>query len=342
MSDAKKSASVEIKDGEDPTTLCKNYTNYCKQIGVTPNAGVVRTLQDQDPEKLPIEQIIASGEGEDADEFPQGRMRALMTALMGNGPGMKGGPYKLLKYLRIWKTCIGDEGAAAIAEVLRLGGAEVKLVYLELIETGIGPIGAHALGHSLSRWNNLSLLNLKIEFNPNFGSLGCINLCQGLRTNSTLKQLHLNYCGIDETAGAELANLLSNVRTSLEVLSLGGNSLRGRGIELLCVGLTNNAMCRKLVLSDNKIDQSAEDAAGLVALREALLSRFSVVSSVNLLYNRIGETGGKLLLPVRLENKNMAEFLVDASLPMPLFEKLFLKGVAGKKAKGGKKKKKKT
>ena len=48
------------------------------------------------------------------------------------GPGMKGGPYKLLKSIRVWRSFIGDEGAAAIAEVLRLGGAEVQITYLEL------------------------------------------------------------------------------------------------------------------------------------------------------------------------------------------------------------------
>ena len=30
---------------------------------------------------------------------------------------MKGGPYKLLKSLRLWKAHIGDDGAASIAEV---------------------------------------------------------------------------------------------------------------------------------------------------------------------------------------------------------------------------------
>jgi hypothetical protein len=32
----------------------------------------------------------------------------------GTGPGMKGGPYKLLRNLRLWRTRCGDDGAAAI------------------------------------------------------------------------------------------------------------------------------------------------------------------------------------------------------------------------------------
>ena len=55
------------------------------------------------------------------DEFGQlgaGGTRALMTSILGTGPGMKGGPYKLLTSLRLWKANIGDEGAQAVAEVL--------------------------------------------------------------------------------------------------------------------------------------------------------------------------------------------------------------------------------
>jgi hypothetical protein len=54
------------------------------------------------------------------DEFGPlgpGGARALMTAIMGSGPGMKGGPYKLLKSIRIWRSNIGDDGAAAIVSV---------------------------------------------------------------------------------------------------------------------------------------------------------------------------------------------------------------------------------
>ena len=93
------------------------------------------------------------------DEFGPigpGGARALMTSVMGTGPGMKGGPYKLLKSIRIWRSYIGDEGAAAIAEVLRLGGAEVQLNYLELFDDGIGPKGALALGQSLAAGKNVT------------------------------------------------------------------------------------------------------------------------------------------------------------------------------------------
>ena len=49
--------------------------------------------------------------------------------------------------------------------------------------------GAMALGTSLSRHHNLSLLTLKLDFNASLGDEGVINLCKGVRTNSTLKQV---------------------------------------------------------------------------------------------------------------------------------------------------------
>ena len=43
-----------------------------------------------------------------------------MTALMGTGQGMKGGPYKLMKSLRFWNAGCNDDGAAAIVSLFYL------------------------------------------------------------------------------------------------------------------------------------------------------------------------------------------------------------------------------
>lgn len=112
-----------------------------------------------------------------------------MTAIMGSGPGMKGGPYKLIKSIRIWRSNIADDGAAAIAEVLRLGGIDVQIQFLELLDNNIGPRGGLALGTALSHRHNLSLLTLKLDYNSTLGTEGVIELCKGLRTNATLKQV---------------------------------------------------------------------------------------------------------------------------------------------------------
>lgn len=70
-----------------------------------------------------------------------GGTRALATAIMGTGQDMRGGPYRLIRSLRLWRARCGDEGARSIAEVLRLGGAEVQLEYLELFDDNVGSRG---------------------------------------------------------------------------------------------------------------------------------------------------------------------------------------------------------
>ena len=78
-------------------------------MGLPPHPSVVKTLSDS--EKYPIEQIVVDDE---QGLLNPGGCRALMTALLGVGPGMKEGPYRLLKALRIWHSNIGDDGAAAV------------------------------------------------------------------------------------------------------------------------------------------------------------------------------------------------------------------------------------
>ena len=174
--------------GEDPAEFLSNYQKFCKTIGLPANQSVVKNLNDE--EKYPVKQVVID------DEFGPlgpGGTRALMTALMGAGPGMKGGPYKLLESVRIWRSNSGDDGCMAIAEVLKLGGAEVKLSYLELLDNNIGPRGCLGLGYSLAKGNNVSLLTLNLDYNSSIGALGVQNLSRGLRTNISLRRLSMQY-----------------------------------------------------------------------------------------------------------------------------------------------------
>jgi hypothetical protein len=91
--------------------VCYGFSSLtsCRAIGIPVNSGITKTLNDE--EKYPIEQILVDDE---IGSLGPGGVRALMTALMGTGPGMKGGPYKLIKSIRLWRTNCGDDGAAAI------------------------------------------------------------------------------------------------------------------------------------------------------------------------------------------------------------------------------------
>jgi Leucine Rich repeat len=173
---------------------------------------------------------------------------------------------------------------------LRLGGAEVKIGYLELIDNSIGPRGGLALGIALSRGNNLSLLTLKLDCNTTFGAGGVQNLCNGLRTNISLKQLHMMFCGITHEAGIYLADLLANNKSGLEVLNIAGNRLGGAGLAALCKGLLVNTKCTSLSLADNMIDyQTPEGIEGLNELKECIMAPTLVLASLDLQYNRLGK-----------------------------------------------------
>ena len=51
----------------------------------------------------------------------------------------------------------------AIAELLRLGGADLKISYLELLDTNIGYDGCMALGHSLSYGVSIYFLSIRLQ-----------------------------------------------------------------------------------------------------------------------------------------------------------------------------------
>lgn len=104
-----KSNQGEPVEGEDPAQLLTNYQKFCRSIGLPVNPIVTKILSDE--EKYPINQILIDDE---SGQLGPGGTRALMTAIMGSGPGMKGGPYKLLKSLRIWRSNCADDGACAI------------------------------------------------------------------------------------------------------------------------------------------------------------------------------------------------------------------------------------
>ena len=217
----------------------------------------------------------------------------MATAIMGSHPSMPKHPetgkpmlYKTLQELRIWGANIGDDGASSIAEILRLGGAEIQLQYLELTNNGITAVGAFALGRSLSCMMNLSLITLNLDYNISLGSEGVAALCQGLRTNSTLKKLSLRYCNLDSEAGGPLGEVLNFTRCGLNILDVQGNHIGGTGLMELCPGLQNNKSLTKLIIADNDIsDSSSEDEEGLKKFAEVLLVH-PTLTSVDFLYNR--------------------------------------------------------
>lgn len=75
----------------------------------------------------------------------------------------------------------------------------------------------------------------------------------------TLKQLHLQFCGLTSASGVPLADLLAFSKSSLEWLNVSGNKIGGLGLRDLCKGLIVNTKCATLGIADNAIDQVGSD-----------------------------------------------------------------------------------
>ena len=110
-------------------------------------------------------------------------------------------------------------------------------------------------------------------------------------------QLHLSYCGITAEGGDPLSDVLENSRSILEVLNLSGNKMGGPGLAKLCKGLYENTALQKLMIADNNIDQEEEDLAALELFRDCLMNKNLNLTSVDLMWNRIGEAGAMVLIP---------------------------------------------
>ena len=91
-----------------------------------------------------------------------------------------------------------------------------------------------------------------------FGSAGVQNLAQGLKTNEFLKQLSLQYCGIDEEGARPLFEILIFSKTKLEELILTGNTLRNEGVQIILNGVSIAKELKKIYLADNSFNEELE------------------------------------------------------------------------------------
>lgn len=271
----------------------------------------------------------------------------VLNFVQARGMGMEPAPYKPLKSLRLWKCDLQDAGTGHVAELVRTGPVvDVGLAELELIDDGIGPVGCYALGDALMLGANTTLTSLRLDFNPTIGDEGVRELARGLRTNRTLQQLTLSYCGITAAGAPALAEIIESPISGLVSLDLRGNALGSEGLTIIATAARRSKKLEELVLADNGIGaaDSSTNQAGLEALGMALAepAEMTGLCKVDLQMNVVSEEDMAVLIPfLGPENKKVKSFLVDSSLPGALFDALNrVDTSSGKKKKGGKKKKK--
>jgi len=139
----------------DPLALYDAYSSICQRIGIEVGEMVKRALTITENGNQGKQIIIQQREKEEG--LGPGGWRALSMALLGNGNNS-------LKELRVWRVHVGEEGCFSVAELLRLGGAELRIDFLELLDCGVGKEGGRAFGRALSCGVSLLLFHTESSF----------------------------------------------------------------------------------------------------------------------------------------------------------------------------------
>jgi hypothetical protein len=229
--------------------LRQNYTKACKLLGVKEDAAVVKAINPEPDAAAPVV-VIAT----DSALGPAG-VRALAAALLARGQGFKQPGYTHVKALRLWKANARDSGAAAVADVLRNGAKDkVEVEMVELMDSGITPLGAGALGGALVLGANASLRTLRLDLNLGLGDEGVAALCRGLRSNRNLRVLTLSHCSLTERAAQSIAaDFLASPLCILEALDLTGNQLAAEGVFTLATAASRSKTLKELLFCDNQL-----------------------------------------------------------------------------------------
>ena len=174
-------------------------------------------------------------------------VRAVMDAL-------KQVKYSHTKSIRLWKTMCEDEGVRALCEYVNIAP---NVLLIELLDNSITKLGCEFISRILSPKSASNVMYLKLDHNS-FGSEGVANLAKGLCQNSTLQNLSMTYCNIDEAGARPLFEIVIYQKSALEELNLSGNHLRDSGTIELLKGVSVSKSLKKLIISDNQFFETDE------------------------------------------------------------------------------------
>lgn len=146
----KKEANVGVDPQPDPLILLKTYAKQCEALGLIPNNTLKKALTKENPNKVTQLLIVGDSEDDASQLLGPGGCGALVSAILGECNDHDSVKYNAFQSISVWKSNLGDHGAAAIARLLsKCDGDDHKLAYLELPDNNIGALGALALGRSL-------------------------------------------------------------------------------------------------------------------------------------------------------------------------------------------------
>jgi Ran GTPase-activating protein (RanGAP) involved in mRNA processing and transport len=171
----------------------------------------------------------------------------------------------VLTELRLGDNEIGDDGAKAIAEALKVNAVLTELL---LGANEIRDVGAKAIAEALKVNAVVTTLGL---YNNKIGDNGAIAIAEALKVNAVLTSVDLKVNSIGDNGAKAIAEALK-VNAVLTVLRLGDNNIGVDGAKAIAEALKVNAVLTKLDLEYNNMGD-----AGKKAVRDAVKGRSGFV-----------------------------------------------------------------
>eukprot|EP01060_Flectonema_neradi_P020675 TRINITY_DN2819_c0_g2_i1.p1 TRINITY_DN2819_c0_g2~~TRINITY_DN2819_c0_g2_i1.p1 ORF type:complete len:400 (+),score=52.76 TRINITY_DN2819_c0_g2_i1:78-1202(+) len=339
-------------DKEIPRYKAK-YENLCGRYGVPPVDKFIKKLNKEAHAWKPEanERKFEYRMGDKGGDFPPSfslifseSMSYLSTRAVTESFQYWPPNWKYMSMICIWRCwgredkveptqCSGDDGAMLIHEFLKTDHPEgANLQNLELIMNGITSKGCGYIGRSLTQNECLKYLNL--SHNRDISDDGVIALGDGLKWNSTLEILKLEYCGIGWRGGEDIGRNIVRA-SSIKELHLKGNHLGAKGVQAISQALAKNMTLLHLDISDNCFGIHLD---AIESLRDGIEAN-DTLTSVDLNLNSIVPAGVTMLLEVLRTKQKIEVFHIYERVESDIFEQIIqeTKAHAEKKKKGNKK-----
>ena len=197
-----------------------------------------------------------------------------------------------LRRLGIFDCEVGDAGAAAIADALKVN---TTLTTLHLHHNKIGSDGAAALAGALKVNKTLTGFAFELNF---IGDAGGVALADALEFNTSLKRLRLQANGIEDAGMAAIAKSLRGNKTLTSLFF--HNKIEIEGAAALSDALKQNTTLAVLHLSNTGIDD-----VKAIAIADAL--KFNkTLTALHICNESIGDNGAMAFADALKFNKTLA------------------------------------
>ena len=233
--------------------------------------------------------------------------RALANALFGSA----------LHTLYLAGNHMGEDGAIALADVIRRGCAVTKL---HLTGNRLGPDGVIGITEAIledevrrkdasNGVKNARGIQELFLGGTSMGPMGCHAVGTMLSRSTTIRVISLANCGITDEEVAVLAICIKNNREALplEALQLSFNAITCKGLDLLTNALWGSQFIRELLLDNNDIgDRGAQQIANILPYVKTL-------EVLDVGFNGIKTQGMKALMKVVAETQHLLSLSVSGN-----------------------------